>query len=305
MKVVLFCGGLGMRMRDYSEMIPKPMVRLRYRPLLWHVMKYYAFYGHTDFILCLGHKGDMIKEYFLNYSECQSNDFVLSDGGRRIEVARRDIADWRITFVDTGLAANIGQRLRAVQPYLEGEEVFLANYSDGLTDCPLPRIIERFRETRAVATFLAVHPSASFHIAELGVTGTVRGIHDVKQREMWINGGYFVLHRDIFQVLGPGEELVEEPFGRLIEQNLLSAHRHEGFWRGIDTFKDMQEMETLVAQDAAPWEAWRKLGGLPGQAAAGSPILLPGERPRAASGSASGTSAGGAGLRPTPLRTPD
>jgi len=133
MKVVLFCGGLGMRMRDYSQTQPKPMAVLRNRPLLWHVMRWYAHWGHKDFILCLGHRGEAIKEYFLGYNEAMSNDFVLSDGGHRVELLAEDIRDWRITFVDTGLTSNIGERLRRVAPFLDGDETFLANYSDGLS----------------------------------------------------------------------------------------------------------------------------------------------------------------------------
>lgn len=259
MKVVLFCGGMGTRMRDYSEAVPKPMVRLRYRPILWHIMRYYAHYGVKEFILALGYKGDVIKDYFLNYNECLSNDFVMTDGGRRVDLLRRDIDDWRITFVDTGLTSNIGERLRAVEPYVGGDELFLANYADGLTDCPLPRLLDHHLDTKSIATFLAVKPSASFHLADLDETGAVRGVRDVKSTATWINGGFFVLRNEIFDYLGPGEELVLEPFQRLIRLGALSALRHEGFWRGVDTFKDLMEMEHLVSQDAAPWEVWRKL----------------------------------------------
>ena len=147
MKVVLFCGGLGMRLREYSETIPKPMVNIGYRPILWHVMKYYAHYGHKDFILCLGYRADAIKNYFLNYNECASNDFVLSGGGKKLQLFNSDIHDWRITFADTGINSNIGQRLKAVEKYLEGEEEFLANYSDGLTDMPLPQQLEHFHQS--------------------------------------------------------------------------------------------------------------------------------------------------------------
>jgi glucose-1-phosphate cytidylyltransferase len=148
MKVVLFCGGQGMRLREMPEPVPKPMAPIGYRPLLWHLMKYYAHYGHHDFVLCLGYRADVIKEYFLNYDECVSNDFVLSSGGSNIELLRADIADWRITFVDTGLKSNVGQRLLRVQRYVEGEEIFLANYADGLTDLPLDRVIEHFRSQK-------------------------------------------------------------------------------------------------------------------------------------------------------------
>src|SRR5581483_460663 len=150
MKVVLFCGGLGTRLRDFSTDIPKPLAPLGYRPILWHVMKYYGYFGHTDFVLCLGHKADMIKRYFLEYEECLSNDFVLSKGGRQLDLYNRDIDDWRITFADTGLMSNIGQRLKAVEGYLSDDDVFLANYSDGLSDFPLPQLVEEFRQRQAV-----------------------------------------------------------------------------------------------------------------------------------------------------------
>lgn len=268
MKVVLFCGGLGMRMRDYSQTLPKPMAMLRNRPLIWHVMRWYAHWGHTDFILCLGHRGEAIKEYFLGYNEALSNNFVLSDGGRRLELLSEDIRGWRITFVDTGLTANIGERLKAVEPFLEGEETFLANYSDGLTDVPLTRLIDRHRATGATATFLAVRPSHSFHVARLRDDGTVAGIDDVKDTDMWINGGYFVLDRRIFEAMETGEELVIEPFQRLIERGRLAACRYEGFWRAVDTFKDLTEMEALLAHGPGPWEAWRRYGmDMPGVAA--------------------------------------
>ena len=138
MKVVLFCGGAGMRLRGYADDIPKPMVQIGSRPILWHLMKYYAHFGHKDFILCLGHKGNSIKDYFLHYDESVSNDFVWSQGGKKIHFLNRDIDDWTITFVETGANATIGERLKAVEPHLEGEEIFLANYGDGLSDLPLP-----------------------------------------------------------------------------------------------------------------------------------------------------------------------
>jgi glucose-1-phosphate cytidylyltransferase len=160
MKVVLFCGGRGIRLRELSEAIPKPMVMIGYRPILWHVMRYYAHFGHRDFILCLGYRADAIKEYFLRYEEALSNDFVLSDGGRQVELLGSDIQDWRITFADTGLDTTIGERLNLVRRHLDGEELFLANYGDTLTDAPLDRIVAEFAETDAVASFLSVRASA-------------------------------------------------------------------------------------------------------------------------------------------------
>src|SRR5512134_2167309 len=146
MKVVLFCGGLGTRLKEYSDTIPKPMVEIGYRPLLWHLMRYYAHFGHKEFILCLGYKGDTIKKYFLEYDETVSNDFVMTEGGRKVDLLASDIQDWKITFVDTGMSSNIGMRLKAVEPYVAGDEMFLANYSDGLSDLPMPEVIEYFRK---------------------------------------------------------------------------------------------------------------------------------------------------------------
>jgi glucose-1-phosphate cytidylyltransferase len=258
MKVVLFCGGLGMRMREFSETIPKPMVPIGYRPIMWHLMRYYAHHGHKDFILCLGHRGDAIKDYFLNYKEWLSNDFVLSGGGANIELLASDIDDWRITFVDTGIHSNIGERLSAVRPYLEGEEVFLANYSDGLTDAPLDRVIDFFHETGSVATFVSARPTHSFHLVSAMDDGTVKGIDDVTKAGVWINAGFFVLGQRIFDYIQPGDELVQEPFERLIDICALTTYRHDGFWLPMDTFKDRQLLDDLYNQGHPPWEIWKQ-----------------------------------------------
>jgi len=257
MKVVLFCGGFGMRLREYSENIPKPMVNIGYRPILWHVMKYYAHYGHKDFILCLGYKADMIKSYFLNYNEYLTNNFTLSRGGKEIQLMNSDIQDWNITFVDTGLTANIGQRLRAVQPYLGADEVFLANYTDGLTDLPLPQLIDHFYQQQKKAAFVCVQPTQTFHIVSTTSDGTVKEIRDVKRAGVCINGGYFVFSKEIFNYIEPGEELVETPFQRLIDEGQLTAYRHDGFWACMDTFKEKQLFDDMYARGEVPWEVWR------------------------------------------------
>ena len=260
MKVVLFCGGLGMRIRENNESLPKPMVPIGYRPLLWHVMKYYAHFGHKDFILCLGYRSDVIKNYFLGYSECLSNDFVLSNGGKDIRLLGSDISDWRITFVDTGLNSNIGQRLKAVETYLKDEEVFLANYSDNLTDFPLPRLLDYFYEHDKVATVLCVKPNMSVHTVSVDTDGNIKEISEIDRTNLRINGGYFVFKREIFKYLRDGEELVHEPFQRLIAENQLAGHRYDGFWKAMDTFKDKQQLEDLYAARKAPWEIWKQNG---------------------------------------------
>ena len=175
MKVVLFCGGLGMRMREDAASAPKPMAMIGDRPLLWHVMRYYAHFGHTDFILCLGYGAVAVKDYFLRYDETLSNDFSLTMGGRNIELFSADITDWTITFIDTGLGSTIGERLLRVRRYVEDEEMFLANYADTLTDAPLPEMIERFRRSGAVASMLAVPAQSTHHVVDIAAGDRVTG----------------------------------------------------------------------------------------------------------------------------------
>jgi glucose-1-phosphate cytidylyltransferase len=264
MKVVLFCGGLGMRLREYSESIPKPMVHIGCRPILWHVMKYYAHFGHKDFILCLGWKADLIKNYFVNYDEYLSNDFVLTQGGK-VDLAHSDIHDWRITFVDTGINANIGQRLMAVRKHLEGEKVFLANYADGLTDLELPRLVEFFHVQKAIAAFLSVRPRQSFHAVDFDDQGLVSKISNISDSGIWMNGGYFVFSSQVFDYVREGEELVLEPFRRLIACRRLHTLKHEGFWACMDTYKEKQFLDDSYTRGDTPWELW-------GRGAANAPV---------------------------------
>jgi glucose-1-phosphate cytidylyltransferase len=273
MKVVLFCGGMGTRIREYSDSVPKPMVPIGYRPLLWHVMKYYAHFGHKDFVLCLGYKADAVKNYFLNYDECVSNNFVLSHGGQKLKLLNSDIHDWNITFVDTGISANIGQRLKAVEPYLDGESLFLANYSDGLTDLPLPEYVDHFRKRGKVGSFLAVKPHLSLH--SVLVNGDLAtAIQPISNTSLLINGGFFVFRREIFDYMEDGEELVEEPFKRLIDNEQLLAYRYDGYWASMDTFKDRQQLDELYTRGAAPWELWKN-GKKDGPAAASAVWKVP------------------------------
>jgi glucose-1-phosphate cytidylyltransferase len=266
MKVVLFCGGAGMRLRGYSDDVPKPMVNIGTRPILWHLMKYYAHFGHKDFILCLGYRGNCIKDYFLHYDESASNDFVWAQGGKKIHFLSRDIDDWTITFVETGMKANVGERLKAVEPYVRNEEIFLANYADGLSDVPIPPMVETFRECGAIASMLLVQPTASFDLVTASPEGLVKNICALTSSQIWINGGFFVMRNDIFRYIQPGEELVREPFQRLIEKQALRAYKYSGFWHCMDTFKDKQRLEELN-QGAAPWKVWNHAGTSPANVA--------------------------------------
>jgi len=258
MKVVLFCGGNGMRLRGYVDDVPKPMVPIGTRPILWHLMKYYAHFGHKDFILCLGYKGNAIKDYFLQYDESVSNDFVWSQGGKKINFLSRDIDDWTITFVETGFNATIGERLKAVEPHLVGEETFLANYGDGLSDVPLPDMVDSFEKSRAVGSLLLVQPTASFDLVHADRGGVVKDICALNRTDIWINGGFFILRNEIFRHIQPGDELIREPFQRLIEKEALLAYKYTGFWQCMDTFKDKQRLEELN-QGVAPWKVWNRL----------------------------------------------
>jgi glucose-1-phosphate cytidylyltransferase len=256
MKVVLFCGGLGTRLREYSETIPKPMVNIGYRPILWHLMKYYAHFGHTEFILCLGYRGDLIKQYFLSYDECLSNDFELTGRTRDIKLHGRDIEGWKITFVDTGLHSNIGQRLKAVEHYLADESVFLANYSDGLSDLPLDEYLEYFGRRDKIASMVCVRPGQTFHAVSLGGDGLVEDIQHISGSGLWINGGFFAFKHTVFDYLKEGEELIQALHGLIGVQQLI-AYRHEGFWACMDTFKDKQAFDEMEARGDTPWRVGR------------------------------------------------
>ncbi|MBS0366461.1 MAG: glucose-1-phosphate cytidylyltransferase [Proteobacteria bacterium] len=253
MKVVLFCGGQGTRLRDQSAVLPKPLITIGDRPILWHLMRYYAHFGHTEFILCLGYQGRQISDYFLRYDECRFNDFTL-DGGRR-DLHSTDVSGWNIHCLDTGLNSNIGQRLLRVRELLEDQPMFLANYADGLSDVPLDRVIERFAGGNSVATFAAVQrprPVPAIQCDTAGYVSSIAVPHDSR-----INGGFFVLRPEIFAYINEGEELVEQPFARLVSEARLTAYRHDGFWQSMDTFADKIIFDRMAAQGNCPWAVWR------------------------------------------------
>jgi glucose-1-phosphate cytidylyltransferase len=253
MKVVLFCGGLGVRMGEQTQRIPKPMIPVGGRPILWHIMKWYAAWGHDEFVLCLGYKSESIKEYFLNYNEALSNDFILSNGGRDVKLLGTDISTWRMAFVDTGTQSTIADRLLAVGSHLGEDEYFLATYGDGLTDAPLPDMIDRLRASGKTALFLSVRPMLNMHVVDVDDEGIVCSVEDMQQTNVWINGGFFVFRRNVIDYVNPGEELVLEPFKRLIDEKELIAYRYEGFWEPMDTMKDKQRLDALADSGRAPW----------------------------------------------------
>ena len=256
MKVVLFCGGLGMRMRDGITNAPKPMAMVGERPLLWHVMRYYAHFGHTEFILCLGYGAGHVKDFFLSYDETRSNDFVLENGARDIQLFSTDISDWRITFVDTGLNSSIGERLRRVRKFVAADQVFMANYADVLTDAPLPDMITRFEASDAVASLLAVPPQSSHHVVDIGDEGYITQVTPMRDLRQWENGGYFILRQEIFDYLYEGEDLVTDALVRLVPTKKVLAYPYKGYWTPADTVKERAQLEEMYHRGYCPWMIW-------------------------------------------------
>ena len=255
MKVAIFCGGMGVRMGEQTQLIPKPMIRIGNRPILWHIMRYYASFGHNEFILCLGYKGESIKEYFLTHNEAMTNDFILDGTGprARIELLSRESEGWRITFADTGLNTKIAGRLKAVERYIGDEEAFLATYGDGLTDAPLHDLIATFHERGKMAMFLAVRPQYTGHLVTAKPDGTVTSISETSGADARMNAGFFVLKREILDCIQPDDELVEETFARLIPRGEVLAYNYDGFFGPMDTIKDHQRLEALHESGTAPW----------------------------------------------------
>ena len=251
MKVVLFCGGLGTRIREFSEAVPKPMIPIGHEPVLWHVMQYYSHYGHRDFVLCIGYKATVIKDFFLAYKPQTYADCVVSGGD--VEILGKPQDDWRVALIDTGVWRNVGERLWAVREQVQNEDMFLANYSDGLTDVDLTEMIARFKQSGKVACFLAVPPPMTFHLADIDASGQVRALRSSDDADIWINGGYFIMRPEIFDYIRDGEDLVVGAFRRLIEADQLLAYKYKGFWRAMDTLKDRQVLEDMVERGHMPW----------------------------------------------------
>ncbi|MFV8319866.1 glucose-1-phosphate cytidylyltransferase [Mycobacterium sp. 23] len=255
MKVVLFCGGYGMRMRSAAgDLIPKPLQMVGPRPLLWHVMRYYAHYGHTEFILCLGYGQSLVKDFFVNYRETESNDFVMRGG--KVELLDTDMSNWTITFVDTGLESPIGERLRRVRKHLGDDEYFLANYADVLTDAPLDTMIERFHAAGAAASMLVVPPQSSFHCVDVSAHGDIKEIAPIAKFPIWVNGGYFVLRQDVIDLIPENGDLVGDACMELAGTGRLLGYQHDGFWKPADTFKERAELDADYNRGVRPWAVW-------------------------------------------------
>jgi len=226
------------------------------RPLLWHVMRYYAHFGHKDFIICLGYGASYVKDFFLNYDETRSNDFVLENGAREVKLFNKDISEWRVTCVDTGLNSPIGERLRRVRRFVEDEPIFLANYADVLTNAKLPDMISRFEASSAVIGLLAVPPQSSHHVVDIDEDGLITQVTAVQDLRQWENGGYFLMRPEIFDHLGEGEDLVEDAITQLVPQRRVLAYPYKGYWSPADTVKERAQLAEMYHRGNCPWMVW-------------------------------------------------
>jgi len=226
-------------------------------------MQYYAHFGHREFILCLGYRGELIEQYLVDHEGADAQSVVRASGALELSLHRRGLGSWKITLVETGLDTNVGQRLKAVERYLHHDSAFLANYADGLTDLALPGYLREYQQRGTIAGFVSVRPRQTFHLVSSGAGGLVDGIRSMTDVDLWINRGFFAFKPDIFKYIDEGEDLVEEPFRRLIAQRQLMTYRHPGFWACMDTFKDKQLFDEMNTRADVPWEVW----GQPVQAA--------------------------------------
>ena len=257
MKVVILCGGLGTRLREETEFRPKPMVEVGGRPILWHIMKTYAHHGFREFVLCLGYRGNSIKEYFLNY-EAMNNDFSISLGEKSQIHFHGSHAEqeFSVTLADTGVDCMTGGRIHKIQRYLDGD-AFLMTYGDGLTDVDIGDVVKYHHSHGRIATVTTVSPSSRFGLIDLAKDSRVKSFNEKPKTDGWINAGYFVLNSKVFDYLGGDDCVFErEPLGRLARDGQLMAYRHDGFFYAMDTFREYEHLNELWRSGAAPWRTW-------------------------------------------------
>jgi glucose-1-phosphate cytidylyltransferase len=257
MKVVLLAGGLGTRLREETEFKPKPMVEIGGRPILWHIMKLYAHYGYTDFIICLGYKGDVIRDYFLNYRS-RNCDVTLTLGSPLIEVHNGHTeCGWRVTLAETGARTMTAGRLRRIRQYIGDDQCFLATYGDGVADINIPALVAAHKASGKSATVTAVRPSARF--GELSLeNGMVKTFEEKPQvSNSWINGGFLVMNTDVLGLVNDESESLEKDLlMRLASDNQLAVYQHSGFWQCMDTLRESELLDKMWQAGKAPWNVW-------------------------------------------------
>lgn len=257
MQVVILCGGKGTRLEPYSQEIPKPLMRIGAYPILWHIMKIYAHYGHQDFILCLGYLGDKIKEYFRDYTWKHRSCWLRMQSGKESEFQVLDAEDesWNILFAETGEDTNTGGRIKRIEPFIEGEHFFVT-YGDGVARIDLSRLLEFHFSHGRIATVTAVRPRVSFGVMDVDDDGRVRDFREKPVLKQWVNGGFFVFRREVFRYLEEDSILEKEPLERLVADGELMAYRHTDFWMCMDTYKDNMKLNEIWNSGEAPWKVW-------------------------------------------------
>jgi glucose-1-phosphate cytidylyltransferase len=255
MKVVLLCGGKGTRLREETEYKPKPMAEIGGRPILWHIMKNYASYGFNEFILCLGYKQEYIRQFFLNY-EFMNNDCTLHLNSKEKTLHHsRHCEDWTVTLVDTGLETPKGGRLKMIEPYIDGD-TFMVTYGDGVADVNIKGLCAYHKAHKKIATFTGVHPVSRFATVNVDKGGKISAWKEKRQIEEYVNAGFFVFNREVFDYLKKNEELEEGPMEMLTAKGEVAMFRHEGFWQCMDTYRDHQLLESIWNSGKAPWKTW-------------------------------------------------
>jgi glucose-1-phosphate cytidylyltransferase len=274
--VVLFCGGLGVRLRAHAPGIPKPLVPIGGEPILSHLMRWYAHHGHREFVLCLGHGGPRIVRHFLRGADRVAPE-SLPRGVHRIRVRTVSLGEWTVTLVPTGRDASIGERLHAVRSYFDGA-TFLANYADGLSNLDLPDFIARFLASGALGGLITVRPRSTHHLVSVGRHGVVESVRSAAESGLRVNGGFFVFRREVFEWLAAGEDLVDGLFPRLVAQRRLFGYPHDGFWACMDTPKDWLALQAMEATEKTPWKAWLSAPEGPGAPDEATRRLAPSDR---------------------------
>jgi glucose-1-phosphate cytidylyltransferase len=258
MKVVILAGGLGTRISEESIVKPKPMIEIGEKPILWHIMKTYSFYGFNDFIICLGYKGYQIKEYFANYFLHESDvTFDFSSGSERI-IHNNSAEPWRVTLVNTGNDVATGGRVRRIKPYI-GNETFMLTYGDGVADVDVKALVDCHRAHGKIATVTAARPIGRFGALNMGKEGLVKKFQEKAEGDnSWINAGYFVMEPTIFDYLKNDQDALEkDPLVNLTKAGQLAAYKHAGFWYPMDTVREKQYLESLWLSGQAPWKVWK------------------------------------------------
>ena len=258
MKVVILAGGLGTRISEESQLRPKPMIEVGGKPMLWHIMKLYSQYGFNDFIICLGYKGFMIKEYFINYY-LYNSDITVELGNNNVDIHFTNSESFKVTLVDTGLETNTAGRIKKVKKFI-GNETFMLTYGDGVSDLNIEKLVAFHREHGKFATLTSIQPPGRFGNIETEGNGTIKKFQEKPEGDgLWINGGFFVLEPQIFNYLEGEMDNVQwekKPLVDIAHDGQLVAHKHYGFWKCMDALRDKIELEELWIQNKAPWKIW-------------------------------------------------